>query len=297
MSGSTAFLNSLHQSKKNMKIKSSTLGNRVSLLLILLSTNACQTDESETRSPSNPKLLSSQVVADAISVYAENDGSLSAMRDFLNSEYGIDFNAGYEMLMPYFKPTHSNKKGNTVSEVDMGAVDEILFSLGVGTSSPIYEYLQNVSGLFDGGLLSEDEIRVELETLKAGILQNDKMTDKEKDKLATVATVVLVNFTGIVDVVADGYTAGSEERTQGWFNKVWRVVRSVVVTAALGAIVGALSTDEDGNVIVNAVVGSAIGGVAAIVDAAANDHCHFALQCSGGWRQNCSSGECEPYIR
>ena len=280
-----------------MKLKSTPLGNRVVFLLIILSTNACQTDESGAKSPSDQELLSSTVVADVMSVYMENDGSLPAMGNFMNSRYDIDFSAGYKMLMPYFNPTRGDKAANTISEVNIGAVDEILFNMGVGNSSPIYEYLQNVSGLFDGGLLSEDEITIELKKLKVGILQNDGIEDKEKDKLATVATLVHLNFTGIVDVVADGDKAGSVERTQGWFNKVWRVVRSVVVTAALGAIVGALSTEEGGNVIVSVIIGSAIGGVAAIVDAAANDHCHFAMQCSGGWRQNCSSGECEPYIR
>ena len=280
-----------------MKLKSTPLGNCVMLLLIILTTNACQTDESGTKSPSDQELLSSTIAADAMSFYKKNGGSLPAMGNFMNSRYGIDFNTGYRMLMPYFNPTRGDKGATTVSEVNIAPVDEILSNMGVGKSSPIYEYLQNVSGLFEGGLLSENEIRVELEKLKIGILQNDEIDDKEKDKLATVATWVQLNFAGIVDVVADGDKASSVERTQGWFNKVWRVVRSIVVTAALGAIVGALSTEEGGNATVNVIVGSAIGGVAAIVDAAANDHCHFAMQCSGGWRQNCSLGECEPYVR
>lgn len=37
------------------------------------------------------------------------------------------------------------------------------------------------------------------------------------------------------------------------------------------------------------------GPVGAITDSWANNYCHFAMQCDGGWRQSCSSGECAPY--
>lgn len=280
-----------------MKLKLSPLGNRTILLLIILSMNACQNAEPEAKSHSNQELLSSTAVAESLSVYKESYGSLPAMSDFMHSRYAIDFNAGYERLMPYFYPSHKNEQITTSVSVAIGAVDEILSNMDIDEYSSFYKYLQNVTNLFEGGLLSEDEIVVELKKLKVGILQNNQIDDSEKDKLAIVATLVHLNFTGMVDVVADGDKINSTARTQGWFNKVWRVVRSVVVTAALGAIVGALATDEGGNTIVNAVIGSAIGGVAAAIDATVNDHCHFALQCSGGWRQNCNSGDCEPYIR
>lgn len=84
----------------------------------------------------------------------------------------------------------------------------------------------------------------------------------------------------------------SNERTLGWFSsKVWRVIRSVVIAATIGAMIGL----TEGPYV--AIAAAVVMGAAAYADAAANDYCHFAVQCSGGWRQDCDTGECKPYIK
>lgn len=82
-------------------------------------------------------------------------------------------------------------------------------------------------------------------------------------------------------------------RTQSWFINAWRWVRSVIVTAGVGFAVGYLSLGLNPTA---GIIGAIVAGGAAIADAWANDYCHFALQCDGGWRQECSTGQCAPYV-
>ena len=60
----------------------------------------------------------------------------------------------------------------------------------------------------------------------------------------------------------------------------------------MGVVIGLVASG--GNPIA-AIVGGTIMGIVAVVDAGANGYCHFAMQCDGGWRQDCASGVCMPY--
>lgn len=44
-------------------------------------------------------------------------------------------------------------------------------------------------------------------------------------------------------------------------------------------------------------IGATVAGSTAIADYRSNNYCHFALQCDGGWRQDCMTGECMPYVQ
>lgn len=124
------------------------------------------------------------------------------------------------------------------------------------------------------------------------IASNHLLNSYERNNLLSTWDAVIANYSGLLEVSYSLYNGQiyTIARTQGWFRTAWRVIRSVVLTAAVGLIVGFYTCGPP-----CAIVGAVVMGVVAIADAWANNYCHFAMQCDGGWRQDCSSGVCMAY--
>lgn len=214
---------------------------------------------------------------------------MSEVAAFVKAEYNINFDKEYEQLLPYFSDNRERNKSARGLDVTISDLAGVLESAGISESSESYNYLVQVSSLFEDEQLTEEQILNELTRLKNQIETNNSIVLGEKEKLLMVSTLLLNNFTEIADnlYTSEGGVAGG--RTNGWLQKAWRVVRSVVLTAGVGALVGAAAGP------VGAIVGAIVVGAVAITDAAANNYCHFAMQCAGGWRQDCATGVCAPY--
>jgi hypothetical protein len=247
---------------------------------------ACE-DDQPPKKDIGANLASTNILAETLAVYKEKNGSMDDVKSLLKSKYAIEFDQHYKNILPSLTATKPQKMFRTL-EMTLGDLEIIMATSGITTDSETYQYLQALSNLFEGGQLSEDEILTEMSNLKNGVENNSSLNPQEKDRLIFVSTLMFNNFLGITDVLATAdQTSGG--RAKGWLQKAWRVVRSVVLIAGVGAAIG--STEGP----YGAVVGAIVMGVVAIADAAFNDNCHFAMQCPGGWRQDCTTGVCKPF--
>lgn len=127
--------------------------------------------------------------------------------------------------------------------------------------------------------------------MRSDIANDFTMPQYERASLLSAWDAVITNYEGLLQI---SYAIFSGEiyaiaRTEGWFSNAWRIFRSVVLLAAVGALIGFTMG------LTGAIVGAIVMGIVGITDAWANGNCHFAMQCDGGWRQSCSSGECRPF--
>ena len=121
------------------------------------------------------------------------------------------------------------------------------------------------------------------------------MMQDEKDRYILMLQTYQDSFETTLEKVAlqmgedatDLRTNGFWKRFKSWTKKTWRKVRSVIVSTAIGVASGFAAGGP-----VGAIIGGIIGLTGSIIDLAANDVCHFAMQCPKGWMQDCSSGDC-----
>lgn len=267
----------------NMKIKLSFYL-RIALSIFLLISCASHQDVSPN---ANKNLLQTNILTDVLDQFTHNNFSMQIVAEYTKARYGLDFNNRYNQMLPSFLTDHPLRLEVRGQDISMADVSLILQKNDIAPTSPIYQYLEVMISLFDIEQEADDMING-FRMLRNRVMQDPWLDKPDRERLDMTFALIMSNYHGLVDAASNIRTS-SDARTQGWFSKVWRIVRSVVITASLGAMIGA-RYGEDG-----AIVGAVILGAAAIADAAANDNCHFALQCSGGWRQDCSTGECKPY--
>ncbi|NBW34817.1 MAG: hypothetical protein EBR30_07320 [Cytophagia bacterium] len=218
--------------------------------------------------------------------------SMENVSAYFSYQHNVDFMTEYQKISEKFtkQDIHGYHVGR-VNEIDLYNFQSILDGSGISYGSHSYDYLATLSGIFENGVYEEWEIHDQLNQMRNDILGNYSIPAYEKNNLLATWDALLANYEGLVQV---SYSIFSEQgypvaRTQGWFRNAWRIVRSVILTAGVGALVGSPLG------LPGAVVGAIVMGAVAITDAWANDYCHFAMQCDGGWRQECSTGECSPY--
>ncbi len=225
----------------------------------------------------------------------DGNASMKNVSEYFSKQYNLDFDAEFQKIKPKFIAAGHKDIAARTKEIDLYNFQEILHNNGITYGSYSYDYLSRLSGIFENGVYEEWEIQNIIYQMRNEISNNYSMSSYEKSNLLSTWDVLTANYNGLVEVSYSLYNGEiyAMARTQGWFRNAWRVVRSVVLTAAVGFTVGFIASG--GNPI-GGVVGAIITGGAAIADAWANDYCHFAMQCDGGWRQECSTGQCAPYV-
>ena len=240
------------------------------------------------------KTIEVSAISDGLKAFTgDGNASMKNVSDFLSKEYNIDFDAEYKKLKPKFVVgAGTNKDLARMKEIDLAGFQDILNNNGITYGSYSYDYLIRLSNVFENGVYEEWETQNIINQMRDEITNNYSIPADEKSNLLSTWDGLKINYSGLVQV-AHSINNGevyAVARTQGWFKSVWRVVRSVILTAAVGALVGAAAGS------VGLVIGAIVMGAVAITDAALNDYCHFAMQCDGGWRQECSTGQCAPYV-
>jgi hypothetical protein len=262
----------------------------VILIVTIFVLLACSQEQPSTLKKPDHDILNSNLLAVSLDKYKNGGESMNEVATFLRGEYDINYDEEYDRLLPHFNLKNNLNKSARGMDIAMSDLSPILENAGISESSQAYDYLVKVSNLFEDEQLAEEQIRSRLNEFRNQIENNALINSAEKERLLATSTLLLHNFSGIADNLyeSEGGIAGG--RTNGWLRRAWRVVRSVVLTAAVGALVGASMGPK------GAIVGAIVMGAVAITDVAANNHCHFAMQCDGGWRQNCTTGVCTPFI-
>lgn len=207
------------------------------------------------------------------------------------SSYGFDFDVEYGRVISRLTATGPLQIAALGQDIALSDMALVLQNSGVIQGTPSYRYLENIMNLFDSER-SIIEMAWAFNSLRDIVMLDETMTQPDRDRLAMTFTLLINNYDGIVKGIKAGLEDASSERTEGFFNsRVWRVIRSVVVAVVIGTMIGI----TEGPYV--AVAAAVVAGAAAYADAAVNDNCHFAVQCSGGWRQDCNTGECKPYIK
>ncbi|MBX2897097.1 MAG: hypothetical protein KF763_16745 [Cyclobacteriaceae bacterium] len=223
----------------------------------------------------------------------DGNASMKNVSDYFANQYNFNFDAEFQKLKPKFvSGKQDNHPSARTQEIDLYNFQEILNSNGIAYGSYSYDYLNRLSVIFENGIYEQWEVQNIISQMRNEISNNYSMSASERSNLLNTWDALTSNYNGLVDVsysIANGEIMAIA-RTKGWFRTAWRIVRSVVLTAAVGAIIGATISGP------GAIVGAIVMGVVAITDAWANDYCHFAFQCDGGWRQECSTGNCAPYV-
>ncbi|MFN7405071.1 MAG: hypothetical protein ACK5SL_00870 [Cyclobacteriaceae bacterium] len=272
----------------SVKLKSIVL----SLFLLFMFTH-CKENNSEIP---NKKEIEISAISEGLKAFI-GDGKVSMRNVFgyFSNHYNFDFDAEFQKLKPKFASGKQNNPSARTQEIDLYNFQEILNNNGITYGSHSHDYLSRLSGIFENGVYDESEIQSVISQMRNEISNNYSMSSYEKGNLLSTWDVLTTNYNGLVEVSYSLYNGEiyAMARTQGWFRNAWRVVRSVVLTAAVGFVVGFIASG--GNPIAGKV-GAIIAGGAAIADAWANNYCHFAMQRDGGWRQECSTGQCAPYV-
>lgn len=139
----------------------------------------------------------------------------------------------------------------------------------------------------------EKLIKDKIHKIRFDILVKDKRLSKnEADALYQAYVRFEYNISSVRKVVQSNY--GNEDSggvaARGRFTKIWRRVRSVLISTAVGAGAGFLTCICPGG----AIVGAVAGFVGSFLDMAINKRCHYATKCAEGWMQNCNTGACMP---
>lgn len=261
----------------------------LSLTLLFVFTHC----EENVQKPKQAKLMEVSAISEGLKAFiGDGNASMKNISDYFTSEYNFDFNAEYQKLRPKFVSEKHKDVAARTQEIDLYNFQDILNSNGISYGSYSYDYLSRLSGIFENGIYEEWEVQNIISQMRNEITNNYSISPSEKSNLLNTWDALTVNYNGLIEVSYSIYNGEiyAMARTQGWFRTAWRVVRSVVLTAAVGAIIGATISGP------GAIVGAIVMGVVAITDAWANDYCHFAFQCDGGWRQECSTGNCAPYV-
>ncbi|SHG64190.1 hypothetical protein SAMN04488109_1201 [Chryseolinea serpens] len=204
--------------------------------------------------------------------------------------YGIDFDGEYAKIIPLFSSVHSLQVEERGQDIEMRDIAAMLERNEMGPETRSYHHLENLVRLFDDEQSNASVIGA-FNRFKDQIISDPELSDSEKRRLVMALTTIASNYDGIAKGITSSMREASNERTQGLFNRVWRVIRSVIITSTIGAAIGATEGP------VGAIIGAAVTTTAAVSDAQFNHNCHFALQCDGGWRQDCMTGECKPYAQ
>ena len=272
---------------KNMKSKISLHLRMIVPALLLLS---C-TNSMETMTSYSPVILQSDVLAACLNRFTADNLSMQNIPALAKISYEFDFDVEYGKVISRLTTTHLLQVASLGQDLAMSDMALVLQNNGVIQGTPSYRYLENIMNLFDSER-SVVDMAGAFNRLRSAVLSDETVTKLDRDRLAMTFTLLINNYDGIVKGIEASLKAASSERTEGFFtSRVWRVIRSVVVAVSIGVMVGV----SEGPYV--AVAAAVVMGAAAYADAAVNDNCHFAVQCSGGWRQDCNTGECKPYIK
>jgi|DewCreStandDraft_4_1066084.scaffolds.fasta_scaffold115306_2 RNAse (barnase) inhibitor barstar len=260
------------------------------LLFNLFLLSAC---EQTIQQPDKPKEVALGAISEGLKAFV-NKGTLSMdnVNAYFAEKYAFDFDKEHRKFISQILPPRNKDASFRIQEIDLYNFQEILDYNGITPESTTYGYLASLSNIFNGGIYEDWEIYNLIHEMRADIADDFSMPDYERANLLHTWDVLITNYEGFLQI-SYAIFAGeiySMARTQGWFRKAWRIFRSVVLVAAVGAMIGWFAGGP-----VGAIILAIIMGTVAITDAWANNYCHFAMQCDGGWRQSCSSGECTPY--
>jgi len=248
------------------------------------------TNQPGIRPVAGAELLETNILSDVLDRLNNDSLSIQEITDFTKASYNVDFGLEYEKMRSHFIVDQDFETNARGSDIVMSNMPTVLKRHGIVVGTPVYQFLENMSALFDSEA-SNAQMAVEFKLLKEQAVSDKSLNESDRGKIVSALTLITSNYNGIVAVVSKAFRQASGGRSQGLFSVVWRVVRSVVVTAAVGALMGI----PGGYPAI--AIGATIAGSAAIADYRVNDYCHFALQCGGGWRQDCMTGECKPYTR
>lgn len=262
----------------------------LSLLLLFMFTHC---EESNLEKPKEKEMELSAITEGLKAFMGDGNASMKNVSEYFSKQYHLDFDKEFQKLKPKFTVVKHNDPSARTQEIDLYNFQEILNSNGITYGSYSYDYLSRLSGIFENGIYEDWEVQNIIYQMRNEIANNYAMSSSERSSLLNTWDALTSNYSGLVDVSYSLYNGEimAIARTQGWFRTAWRVVRSVVLTAVVGAVIGWYGAGPIG-----AIVGAVVMGAVAITDAWANDYCHFAFQCNGGWRQDCSSGDCMPYV-
>lgn len=252
---------------------------------------SCHEDQLSNTDNYPNSILQSKILGESLAKFNISSGSMDEISYYIKLKYDINLEEEYKKISQYFFSANSEDIKVRIKEININDISIILENAGIYKESYSYNYLVQLSNLFENDEIEEGELQNSLNNLKINIENDFTIPAEEKERLILTSTLLANNFQEILDNLYSLEGGSQGVRTKGWFKKVWRIVRSVVVTAGVGVLIGASAGA------VGAIVGGIVMGAVAITDAAANDYCHYAMQCDGGWRQSCTTGECTPYLQ
>lgn len=245
------------------------------------------------------ELFKKPIIAESLKIY-RNSKSIDQVAVYLKDNYQIDFYKEGEklpQLIPYVNYSKKIHAGGRINEeMSFADIQGLLDAQGYTQTTATFNYLADVSALFEGGVLSPDQVYSGMVNLRVQVENNYSISESERFGISTVGQIVESNFYQIIDVVSQDEGAMVRQRsglrTASWnWGAIWRVTRSIVLTSTVGALIGFVTYGPYG-----ALIGGVVMSIVANADAVFNGYCHFAMQCDGGWRQECISGDCAPYI-
>jgi len=262
----------------------------LSLSLLFVFTHC---EENNLEKPKEKEIKLSAISEGLKAFIGDGRASMKNVSEYFSKQYNLDFDAEFQKIKPKFISAGHKDIAARTEEIDLCNFQEVLNNNGITYGSYSHDYLSRLSGIFENGIYEEWEIQNIIYQMRNEIVNNYSISSYEKSNLLSAWDALTTNYNGLVEVSYSIYNGEiyAMARTQGWFRTAWRKVRSVVLTAVVGALVGWSTAGP-----VGAIVGAIVMGGVAIADAWANDYCHFAMQCDGGWRQDCSSGDCMPYV-
>ena len=240
------------------------------------------------------------------------DGKIDVgnLNRFFQIEYGQSFYSIHAQLMQinsfsglfsFPKSESENGRSQDVVEGQSGLgepnIAEALLVLEATDNS--VKYIGAIKDILpeDEEQLPEDleEVFSRLDQIEFEISSDQLLQESEKHHLKMMINVYRVNFETILEIVAvelgeDPENVRTElfgKKFKRWAKRVWRRVRSVVVSTAVMVGAGFLAGGPIG-----AIIAGGLTLIGTSLDMAFNNVCHFAMQCPSGWMQDCTTGNC-----
>ena len=291
------------------------------LTLLFYCGSSCRTDEEAEMFDKQEQedLLESEETSQfegLIDLYSTNSGNITDadLQEYFQSEHGLDFHQGIKDLKQAIARIDTSAtdkalksaKASDFSFTDFPYVEE----LGLGTvklswlATYYLNYMASDWIIPQDGYIGKDltfsqqkvEINKRILALRKRIADDTRLSKTEKDALLNGCDVFYANTSYIASFLyqelnnQSGPVHSPNGKQNGFsFKKLWRRVRSVVVSTVVVTVVSAIVCGPP-----CALLFGGLTLIATLVDMEVNNECHYAAHCPNGQVEDCDTGDCRP---
>lgn len=189
-------------------------------LSILLACSENTNQEPELKS----ELFKKPILAESLKIYRSNK-SIDAVADYLKENFQVDFYKEGEkikQLNSYFNYAKKRHTGGRINEeISFADIQGLLEAQGYTQTTVTYNYIANVSALFEGGVLSPEQVYTGLVNLRVQIENNYSISQNERFGISNVGQIIENNFYQLIDAISqDGIAIatrkGSKATSWNW---------------------------------------------------------------------------------